>query len=94
MDVNTAEEAEAVFALKKLERTQKIESQISRLSYFPALTLAIVLILLFVYKFILNSSVDPWIGLLLGSANIAAIGQALVKRGDLLYQLAELKHKR
>ncbi len=94
MDVNSAEEAEAVFALKKLERTQKIENQISRLSYFPALTLAIVLILLFVYKFILNSSVDPWIGLLLASANIAAVGQALVKRGDLLYQLTELKHKR
>ncbi|WP_334060947.1 hypothetical protein [Alteromonas sp. S005] len=93
MDVTTKEEAEAVVALNKLERIQKIESQINRLSFIPALIFAVMLTLLFVYKFVMDSDIDAWTGLLLASANIAAIGQALVKRADLQYQLSKLKYE-
>ena len=94
MDLKTKEEAEAVVALNQLDRIQKIESQINRLSNFPALIFAVMLALLFIYKFILDSNIDAWTGLLLTSANIAAIAQALVKRSDLQYQLSELKCER
>ena len=92
MDVNTKEQATAVLTLSKIERIRKVESQIRRTSFVPALTFAVVLGLLFIYKVILGLNIDAWTGVLITSSHILSVGQALIKRADLQYQLIELKH--
>lgn len=90
MELNSIEDVNALDEYQKLKQIERIERQLHRLSYIPAIFCAGMIIWIFVFTWLAVS----WTAmhLLPIAIAISSVGYSNVKRTDLLKQLFRLKY--
>ena len=90
MSIETPQDVDGLISLQKSKRVAKIEKEIKRLYYMPVFSFLCMLIYIGFAYFIDGG--DSWLlTSILFAGFIAGIGQAAMRRVDLLFELTELK---
>jgi hypothetical protein len=92
MDIKTTKDVEGLIGLANNKRIAKINKEISRLNYLPAMLLVFTLLpVLIVY--LNNHELSPLMLATSFAVSICVTGQGAMRKADLLHEVTEIKSK-